>query len=420
MRITGVIRERGSSPGSASEAGSGGAPDSISDPTMRGSSAKNERRGRGGRDPAASKAPDRSGWPESTAAESGTSGSFALHLARSKRLLYPFAAIVGQEKMKRALILNAINTSIGGVLIRGEKGTAKSTAVRGLAEVLPEIEVVVGCRFGCDPRDGEKLCWECAERLAEGVLPTELRPMRVVDLPVGATEDRVVGSLDMERALRGGERAFEPGVLAEANRGILYVDEINLLDDYVVDALLDAAAMGMNVVEREGVSASHPASFIIVGSMNPEEGELRPQLLDRIALQVEVEGISDVEQRVEIIERSNAFSEDPAKFREGFEAENRKLTSRIVAAKKALPRIAVGRGELRNIARIAIEFGVDGHRADIMIERTARANAAFEGRERVEAADIVAAAEMVLPHRMRKTPFDEGDYSPERLRSLVG
>jgi magnesium chelatase subunit I len=215
-------------------------------------------------------------------------------------------------------------------------------------------------------------------------------------------------------------RAFEPGVLAEANRGILYVDEINLLDDYVVDALLDAAAMGMNVVEREGVSASHPASFIIVGSMNPEEGELRPQLLDRIALQVKVEGISDVEQRVEIIERSNAFAEDPAKFREGFEAENRKLTSRIVAAKKALPRVAVGRGELRNIARIAIEFGVDGHRADIMIERTARANAAFEGRERVEAADIVAAAEMVLPHRMRKTPFDEGDFSPERLRSLVG
>jgi magnesium chelatase subunit I len=215
-------------------------------------------------------------------------------------------------------------------------------------------------------------------------------------------------------------RAFEPGVLAEANRGILYVDEINLLDDYVVDALLAAAAMGMNVVEREGVSASHPASFIIVGSMNPEEGELRPQLLDRIALQVKVEGISDVEQRVEIIERSNAFAEDPAKFREGFEAENRKLTSRIVAAKKALPRVAVGRGELRNIARIAIEFGVDGHRADIMIERTARANAAFEGRERGEAADIVAAAEMVLPHRMRKTPFDEGDFSPERLRSLVG
>ncbi len=346
-------------------------------------------------------------------------GGFSLSLARSRRLLYPFAAIVGQEKMKRALILNAINPSIGGVLIRGQKGTAKSTAVRGLAEVLPGIEVVTGCRFGCDPKDEEKLCWECAGRLDEGVLPTEVRPMRVVDLPVGATEDRVVGSLDMERALRGGERAFEPGILAEANRGILYVDEINLLDDYVVDALLDAAAMGMNTVEREGVSASHPASFIIVGSMNPEEGELRPQLLDRIALQVEVEGISDVEQRVEIIERRNSFASDPAKFREEFKAESERLRSRIVAAKKILPKIATSRGELRKIALICVEFGVDGHRADIMIERAARTNAAFEGRDRVGTVDIVAAAEMVLPHRMRKTPFDDGEFSPERLRSMV-
>jgi magnesium chelatase subunit I len=243
--------------------------------------------------------------------------------------------------------------------------------------------------------------------------------MRVVDLPVGATEDRVVGSLDMERALRGGERAFEAGVLAEANRGILYVDEINLLDDYVVDALLDAAAMGMNTVEREGVSVSHPASFIIVGSMNPEEGELRPQLLDRIALQVEVEGISDIEQRVEIIERINRFASDPAKFREEFDVENRRLATRIIAAKKALAKVSCGRGELLKIARISVEFGVDGHRADIMIEGAARTNAAFEGRVRVEAADIVAAAEMVLPHRMRKTPFDDGEFSPERLRSMV-
>ncbi|HNR58625.1 MAG TPA: ATP-binding protein [Methanothrix sp.] len=417
LRITGVIRERRSSAETAFEAGSGEAPDS-----RRGGPSAQNGRGKGsgtGQDRDSSKASAGGKNLGTSAAEGGTAGSFALNLARSKRLLYPFAAIVGQEKMKRALILNAINPSIGGVLIRGEKGTAKSTAVRGLAEVLPGIEVVVGCRFGCDPRDSEMLCWECAERLKEGVLPTEVRPMRVVDLPVGATEDRVVGSLDMERALRGGERAFEPGVLAEANRGILYVDEINLLDDYVVDALLDAAAMGMNVVEREGVSASHPASFIIVGSMNPEEGELRPQLLDRIALQVEVEGISDVEQRVEIIERSNAFSKDPVKFREEFEAENRRLTSRIVAAKKALPRIAVGRSDRLKIAKIAVEFGVDGHRADIMIERTARTNAAFEGRERVEAADIVAAAEMVLPHRMRKTPFDDGEFSPDRLRSMV-
>jgi Mg-chelatase subunit ChlI len=413
LRITGVIRERRSTFETASEK----APEKVANlsPTSKkeGPAVPNDQRsgtGEGQERPARS---------ASSPATDGKPGAFSLSQARSKRLLYPFAAIVGQEKMKRALILNAINPSIGGVLIRGQKGTAKSTAIRGLAEVLPGIEVVVGCRFGCDPGNEENLCWECAERLDEGALPTEVRSMRVVDLPVGATEDRVVGSLDMERALRGGERAFEPGILAEANRGILYVDEINLLDDYVVDALLDAAAMGMNTVEREGVSASHPASFIIVGSMNPEEGELRPQLLDRIALQVEVEGISDVEQRVEIIERRNAFASDPAKFREEFKSESDRLRSRIVSAKKALPKINTGKVELRKIAKICVEFGVDGHRADIMIERAARTNAAFEGRERVETADIAAAAEMVLPHRMRKTPFDDGEFSPEKLRSLV-
>ena len=410
MRISGVIRERRSSPEKNSVRASPRDYEATSEKSANLSSAP-RREG--------SKAPDGERALASRDQEGPAGGAFSLTQARSKRLLYPFTAIVGQEKMLRALILNAINPSIGGVLIRGQKGTAKSTAVRGLAEVLPGIEVVVGCRFGCDPGDEETLCWECAERLASGVLPTEVRPMRVVDLPVGATEDRVVGSLDMERALRGEGRAFEPGILAEANRGILYVDEINLLDDYVVDALLDAAAMGMNVVEREGVSASHPASFIIVGSMNPEEGELRPQLLDRIALQVEVEGISDLEQRVEIIERRGAFEADAAKFREEFVAENRRLTARIVAAKKILPKIATGKGELRKIAQICVEFGVDGHRADIMIERAARTNAAFEGRDRVEAVDIVTAAEMVLPHRMRKTPFDDGEFSPERLRSMV-
>lgn len=408
MRITGVIRER--SEGSSSEKASleeGG--ESARSKATRGIDEGGAGDG---------KSPER---VEGVAAgqTNGRGGSFALTPSRSKRLLYPFAAIVGQEKMKRALILNAINPSIGGVLIRGQKGTAKSTAVRGLAEILPGIEVVTGCRFGCDPGDGESLCWECVERLKSGILPTEVRSMRVVDLPVGATEDRVVGSLDMERALRGAERAFEAGVLAEANRGILYVDEINLLDDYVVDALLDAAAMGMNTVEREGVSVSHPSSFIIVGSMNPEEGELRPQLLDRIALQVEVVGISEIEQRVEIIERRNRFASDPAKFREEFNLENKRLASRIISAKKALPKVSCGRGDLMKIARISVEFGVDGHRADIMIERAARTNAAFEGRGRVEAADIVAAAEMVLPHRMRKTPFDDGEFSPERLRSMV-
>jgi len=338
---------------------------------------------------------------------------------KTHRVLYPFTAIVGQEKMKRALILNAINPSIGGVLIRGQKGTAKSTAVRGLAEILPEIEVVSGCTYSCNPHDEEKFCWECQERKKEGTITTEKRLMKVVDLPVGATEDRVVGSLDIEKAVTEGIKAYEPGILAEANGGILYVDEINLLDDFVVDALLDAAAMGVNTVEREGVSVSHPAKFIIVGSMNPEEGELRPQLLDRIALQAEVMGIQDLEQRVEIVEQTNRFNDEPEVFRKEFQPEQDRLNSRIVKAQQMLPRVVTTRDNLQTIAEICIEFNVDGHRADIMIERTARTNAAFEGRDRVTNEDIVEAAEMVLPHRMRKRPFEEEEFSVELLRRLV-
>lgn len=338
---------------------------------------------------------------------------------KTRRVLYPFSAIVGQEKMKRALILNAINPSIGGVLIRGQKGTAKSTAVRGLAEILPEIEIVTGCTYSCDPRDEEKFCWECQLRKKEGAVTSEKRPMRVVDLPVGATEDRVVGSLDIEKAVTQGIRAYEPGILAEANRSILYVDEINLLDDFVVDALLDAAAMGINTVEREGVSVSHPANFIIVGSMNPEEGELRPQLLDRIALQVEVTGIQDLEQRIEIVERRNRFNQNPEGLRREFQAEQDRLHAKIVKAQQMMDRVITTRDNLQTIAEICIEFNVDGHRADIMIERTARTNAAFEGRDRVTSEDIVEAAEMVLPHRMRKRPFEEEEFSVEHLRRLV-
>lgn len=338
---------------------------------------------------------------------------------RTRRTLYPFTAIVGQEQMKRALILNAINPNIGGVLIRGQKGTAKSTAVRGLAEVLPEIEVVSGCRFSCDPNDPDTFCWECRERYQKRDLRVDKRPMRVVDLPVGATEDRVVGSLDIEKAVTEGLKAFEPGILADANRGILYVDEINLLDDYVVDALLDAAAMGVNTVEREGVSLSHPSSFIIVGSMNPEEGELRPQLLDRIALQVEVTGIPDLEQRVEVVRRGNRFKENPTKFREEYANEQENLRQRIIRAKQILPRVTTPAETLRTISRICIEFNTDGHRADIMIERTARTNAAYEARERVTDEDVIEAAEMVLPHRMRKRPFEEEEFSADHLRTIV-
>ncbi|MBN1134561.1 MAG: AAA family ATPase [Methanosarcinaceae archaeon] len=321
--------------------------------------------------------------------------------------------------MLRALILNAINPPIGGVLIRGQKGTAKSTAVRGLAEILPEIEVITGCKFNCNPAEPKKYCWECREKQKNGTLKVEKRPTKVVDLPVGATEDRVVGSLDIEKAVKEGVQAFEPGILADANRGILYVDEINLLDDFVVDALLDAAAMNVNTVEREGVSVSHPSNFIIVGSMNPEEGELRPQLLDRIALQVEVVGIPDIEQRIEIIERGNRFNDNPLQFRRDFENEQEKLRLKIVKANQLLSRVTTTRENLRTIAEICIAFNVDGHRADIMIERTARTNAAYEGRERITNDDIIEAAEMVLPHRMRKKPFEEEDFSAEQLRAVV-
>ncbi|SES63378.1 protoporphyrin IX magnesium-chelatase [Methanococcoides vulcani] len=338
---------------------------------------------------------------------------------KTKRVMYPISAIVGQEMMLRALILNAINPSIGGVLIRGQKGTAKSTAVRGLAEILPEIEVIGGCKYNCDPLDPEKFCWECNDKQKKGMIKIEKAPMKVVDLPVGATEDRVVGSLDIEKAVKEGVQAFEPGILANANRNLLYVDEINLLDDFVVDALLDAAAMGVNTVEREGVSVSHPANFIIVGSMNPEEGELRPQLLDRIALQVEVEGIADIEQRIEIIERRNQFNKDPQQFRRDFENEQEKLRTRIIKAKQLLGRITTTRENLRTIAQICVAFNVDGHRADIMIERTARTNAAYENRERITNEDIIEAAEMVLPHRMRKKPFEEEEFSAEQLRAVV-
>ncbi|MCG7852555.1 MAG: ATP-binding protein [Methanosarcinaceae archaeon] len=338
---------------------------------------------------------------------------------KTERVLYPIAAIVGQEKMLRALILNAINPPIGGVLIRGQKGTAKSTAVRGLVEILPEIEVITGCKFNCNPAEPKKYCWECREKQKKGMLRVEKRPTKVVDLPVGATEDRVVGSLDIEKAVKEGVQAFEPGILADANRGILYVDEINLLDDFVVDALLDAAAMGVNTVEREGVSVSHPSNFIIVGSMNPEEGELRPQLLDRIALQVEVVGIPDIEQRIEIIERGNSFNDDSLQFRRDFENEQERLRVKILKAKQLLQRVTTTRENLRTIAEICVAFNVDGHRADIMIERAARTNAAYEGRERITNDDIIEAAEMVLPHRMRKKPFEEEEFSAEQLRAVV-
>ncbi len=334
-----------------------------------------------------------------------------------KRFVYPFSAIVGQEEMKLALILNVIDPSIGGVLIRGEKGTGKSTVVRALAEILPEIEVVEGCPFQCDPEDIDHLCPQCEERLrSQGSLPRIRRKIQVVDLPLSATEDRVVGTLDIEAALKTGKRRFEPGILAAANRGILYVDEVNLLDDHLVDTLLDAAAMGINFVEREGLSFAHAARFVLVGTMNPEEGELRPQLLDRFGLCVTVEGIRDPNSRVLIMERRAAFEADPEGFCRRFAEENQSLSERIKTARERIKEIDIPRELLYEIAKRIVTLGVDGHRADLTVVKTARAHAAFRGQCQISEEDIRVAETLALPHRLRRRPFEEiGTPAASRL-----
>ncbi len=325
--------------------------------------------------------------------------------------LYPFVAIVGQEKMKLSLVLTIINATLSGVLIRGEKGTGKSTAVRALAHILPKIEVVRDCPFQLPDGDRGGVCAECPRReCRERVLSGKdvekvWREIRVVELPVGATEDRVVGTLDLEYALKRGEKQVEPGLLAAAHRGILYVDEVNLLDDHVVDVLLDSAAMGVNTVEREGVSFSHPARFALVGTMNPEEGELRPQLLDRFGLCVHVEGLRDVEARVEVMERRAAFDDDPEGFIARWREDSQKLVSQIERARMLYPTVQIERSLLVEIASYCLEVGVDGHRADIIMLKTAKTIAAFEGRNTVEREDVERAAELVLPHRLRRQPF---------------
>ncbi len=332
------------------------------------------------------------------------------------QVIFPFTAIVGQDTMKTALILNAISPHIGGVLIRGERGTAKSTAARALAALLPEIAVVADCPFSCDPDRPEQLCDDCRERVSKGeTLPVSRRRTQFVDLPVSATEDRVVGTLDIEVAIKTGRRRFEPGVLAAANRGLLYVDEVNLLDDHVVDLLLDSAAMGRNVVEREGISFDHPARFILVGTMNPEEGELRPQLLDRFALCVEIKGITAHQSRVEILERTVQFDSDPEGFRAEWEPYEQQLSMDIARARQILPGVVYEPNDLYTIAELTTGYEVDGHRADIVILKTALAHAALRfarngaGAEDLVIAelDILAAAELALPHRLKRMPFQE-------------
>ncbi|MCX4476281.1 putative cobaltochelatase [Streptomyces cellulosae] len=325
---------------------------------------------------------------------------------------FPFTAVVGQDDLRLALLLNAVSPSVGGVLVRGEKGTAKSTAVRALTSLLPEVAVVPGCRFSCDPAAPDP---GCPDGPHEGGGVGASRPARMVELPVGASEDRLVGALDIERALAEGVKAFEPGLLAAAHRGILYVDEVNLLHDHLVDLLLDAAAMGASYVEREGVSVRHAARFLLVGTMNPEEGELRPQLLDRFGLTVEVAASREPDQRVEVVRRRLAYDDDPAAFAASWGDEETAVRQRIVAARTLLPRVRLGDSALRQIATVCSAFEVDGMRADIVMARTATALAAWAGRTDVLAEDVRQAALLALPHRRRRNPFDAPGLDEDKL-----
>ncbi|MER7590954.1 magnesium chelatase subunit D family protein [Micromonospora sp. NPDC127501] len=325
---------------------------------------------------------------------------------------YPFSAVLGMADMRLALLLNAVSPAIGGVLVRGEKGTAKSTAVRALAALLPPVRRVAGCRFGCDPAEPDPAC-------PDGPHPAdaaaETRPARLVELPVGAAEDRVVGALDLEKAIGEGVRAFEPGLLAAAHRGVLYVDEVNLLHDHLVDLLLDAAAMGRSHVEREGVSVSHAARFLLVGTMNPEEGELRPQLLDRFGLTVEVGASRDPEIRVEVVRRRLAADADPVGFAARWADADAEIAGQVAAARRRLPGVRLPDAALRQIAEVCAAFDVDGMRADIVTARTALAHAAWHGRDRVTIDDVRVAARLALPHRRRRDPFDTPGLDEKRL-----
>ncbi|MEV4317265.1 putative cobaltochelatase [Actinocrispum sp. NPDC049592] len=328
-------------------------------------------------------------------------------------MLFPFSAVVGHDDLRMALLLNAVHPGIGGVLVRGEKGTAKSTIVRALAALLPAVNVVPGCRFACDPANPDPNCPDAPHT------GTGTRPARLVELPVGATEDRLVGSLDLEKALTEGVRAYQPGLLAAAHRGVLYVDEVNLLHDHLVDLLLDAAAMGRAHVEREGVSVSHAASFLLVGTMNPEEGELRPQLLDRFGLTVHVLSSRDVAVRTEVIRRRLAFEADPAGFASAWAAKDAELAEQIVAARAQLPKVSLPDSEVRRIAAVCAAFEVDGMRADLVVARTAVAHAAWRGADTVEEADVEVAVRLALPHRRRRDPFDEPGIDEQQLQDAM-
>ena len=320
---------------------------------------------------------------------------------------FPFSAIVGQDEMKLAILIAAVDPGIGGVLVFGDRGTGKSTAVRALAALLPKMRVVAGCAYGCDPADSGAHCERCARGGRAITGKTALVPVPVVDLPLGATEDRVVGALDLERALSQGIKAFEPGLLARANRGFLYVDEVNLLEDHLVDLLIDVAASGENVVEREGLSVRHPARFVLVGSGNPEEGELRPQLLDRFGLSVEVRTPDDLHSRVEVVKRRDAFERDALGFAARWDKEDARIRRKISAARARLAEVVVPDAALENAARLCMGLGTDGLRGELTLMRAARALAAIDGTDTVGDAQLKRVAAPALRHRLRRDPLDD-------------
>ncbi|MCW2616206.1 MAG: putative magnesium chelatase, partial [Frankiales bacterium] len=326
-------------------------------------------------------------------------------------MTYPFSAVVGLDDLRLALVVNAVSPAVGGVLVRGEKGTAKSTVVRALAALLPAVRVVAGCRFSCDPADPDPRCPDGPH----GPADAESRPARLVELPVGASEDRLVGSLDLEKALTTGVSAYEPGLLAGAHRGVLYVDEVNLLHDHLVDLLLDAAALGTSYVEREGVSVQHAARFLLVGTMNPEEGELRPQLLDRFGLTVEVAATRDPVERADVVRKRLAYEADPSGFAALYAAADADLAQRITVARDRLTTVVLSDRALQEVTTVCAAFDVDGLRADLVTAKAAMALAAWAGRDEVTTEDVRTAARLALPHRRRRTPFEAPGLDEQQL-----
>jgi magnesium chelatase subunit I len=340
-------------------------------------------------------------------------------MSAKPRPVFPFSAIVGQDDMKLALVISAIDPTIGGVLIFGDRGTGKSTAIRALAALLPPMQAVVGCRYACDPDAPDALCEDCVQRRRRGPLKTRSVAVPVVDMPLGITEDRVVGSLDLEKALSHGIKSFEPGILGRANRGFLYIDEVNLLEDHLVDLLIDVAASGENVVEREGLSVRHPAKFVLIGSGNPEEGELRPQLLDRFGLSVEVKTSQDLAARVEVIKRRDAFERDRTRFAATWRRHDNELRRQIVAARERLGSVEVSDALLLQIASLCMQLGTDGLRAELTLIRAARAAASFEKASAVELSHVRRVAAAALRHRLRRDPLDEAGSTARVDRALA-